>query len=244
MAAPAIFRNMTKSQSSTPNLRDIFTWLPHTRNVQQNPWARGQVSHEQNPQGTDDWEFFREGGGESGIFNEGWRVRSGSRLDQLNQQYGLNARVINENNQYRSEFNTDRLPTTRFGSVSNVIPVDEQTRLINPNLVYDDPVYGRITHRSNMARPNAWLGPALMAIVGAGMGSVIGGAGGSAAANTFRTANTLMRGAGSLFEGGNPTSFLLNMALGQVPGLNNLSPALRPVLNMAISQMLNQRGRS
>lgn len=73
---------------------------------------------------------------------------------------------------WQSNVDPSKLPQTRFGNVTLTAPVSAHTPLANPNLVYDDPVYGRITDARNV-RPdpiNAMASAALMSAAMAGVG--------------------------------------------------------------------------
>lgn len=107
------------------------------------------------------------------------------------------------------------LPKTKFGDVEYTIPVEDGVKLLNPNMVYDDPVYGKITHIMNRDRGKSqMLGPGLMALVGMGMGSLVGAAGGASAASGFNTARSAIGGLQGLFNR-NPGALL-----GMIPGLS------------------------
>ena len=106
------------------------------------------------------------------------------------------------------------LPRTRFGDVSVTTPVTGDTRLLNPNLVYDDPNYGRITLAKNIdTGSNKFVGPGLMALAGLGMGSLAGAAGGASAAQSFNTAKSLIGALQGAMKGG--YGALLGPLLGQ-----------------------------
>lgn len=75
---------------------------------------------------------------------------------------------------FRFDVDASKFPQTRFGDVTRSAPVNAHSHLINPNLVYDDPNYGRITDARNI-RPdqlNSMAWPALMSLAMAGMGSL------------------------------------------------------------------------
>lgn len=67
-----------------------------------------------------------------------------------------------------------KFPTTRFGDVTRTAPVDENSDLLNPRLVYDDPNYGRITLLANLKpdKVNNMASAAIMAALMAGMGGI------------------------------------------------------------------------
>jgi len=71
-------------------------------------------------------------------------------------------------------FNVDgsKFPTTRFGDVTRTAPVGQGVDLYRPDMVYDDPNYGRITDARNVKpdQLNAMAGPAIMAAATMGMG--------------------------------------------------------------------------
>lgn len=67
-----------------------------------------------------------------------------------------------------------KLPRTVFGDVTGTAPVNAHSHLINPNLVIDDPNYGRITDARNVRedRLNTTVGMALPALATAGIGAL------------------------------------------------------------------------
>jgi hypothetical protein len=246
-----IFREMVRPRpTSTPSLRDIYRYFGgHTGGVgSDQPWSHTQRQGQDgwvNPAGSSfDLTRTPRGGEGGGGFDEEWSIRPDSFLAQLNERYGEGTaqnpirRSGNDQTWVEQPIDFSRLPRTRFGSVENTVPVGPSMRLLNPDLVYDDPVYGRITHRGNVQSRSPWLGPALMGIVGLGAGSLVGAAGGAAAANSFRQAMGLARLIQGVGQGGNPWAAAGSAALG-FTGLPNwvTTPA-----NMAINQ-LTRRGR-
>jgi hypothetical protein len=173
----------------------------------------------------------------------------GSFLNRLNHEYGgaLTSGYQGEPGseaggaggmQHRLDFS--KLPKTRFGSAENVMAVNDvnSDKLINPEMVYDDPVYGRITHRANM-KGNDWLGPLLMTLATAGMGGIMG-AGGAAAAAASRTGMGAVNLARAIGGGGDPLAAIANFGMQFVPGMPTWG---RPLTNMAISQLTNNNNR-
>jgi hypothetical protein len=137
-------------------------------------------------------------------------VRQGSFLDQL-QQKTPGAYTMGQDGM---RFDFSKLPRTRFGSVEETVPVESYTPLVNPRGVVNDDNYGNITSRANIRRDNAWLGPLLMMAMGAGMGGLVGAAGGGSA---FKTASAALRGVQSGIKG-NPLSALAGLTgLGGAP---------------------------
>lgn len=237
--------------AAQPQLRDIFQYLQHTAPSASTPYRfSGGAGNDAWLNNSSDWAFnVRNEGGDNAQRIEEWSIRPGSRLEALNNQYGLNAQVVRENDQWWNRMDTSRLPRTRFGSVEDVVPVDERTRLRNSGMVYDDPVYGRITHRSNLARPNAWVGPLLMAAVGAGMGSLVGAAGGAGAASNFRTGmgavNALRGGFSGRFNPLQLAQLVSGLGGINVPGLQQVSSLMNSPY-ARVAQMLGPmlaRGR-
>jgi hypothetical protein len=156
----------------------------------------------------------------------------GGFLDQLSQkgQASLDGRKLSFKN----------LPTTKFGSIEYTIPVEDGVKLLNPNMVYDDPNYGKITHIMNKDRGKSqMLGPALMALVGAGMGGAIGAAGGANAASGFNTAKGMFGGLQGTFNK-NPGALLgMIPGLGSMAGLGQIGSLLsNPATSMAAKYFL------
>lgn len=161
--------------------------------------------------------FVRQTGEQLGLGGENernqvhWSIKPGSFLDTVNQQYGGAANIANMNPgsaaDWRLNVDYSKLPSTRFGSVDNTVSVDDNIKVVDPRYVYEDPNYGRITFKGNTRTGNEWLGPALMMAVGAGMGSLVGAAGGGSA---FKTASSVLRGLQSATRG-NPLSALASI---------------------------------
>lgn len=196
-----------------PTLRDIYRYFGgHTGGVgSDQPWSRAQAQGDDgwvNPAGSSfDRTVTRAGGEGGGGSVDEWAIRPESFLAQLNAQYGEGTaqapvrRRGNDQEWVEQRIDFSRLPRTRFGSVENTVPIGPNMRLNNPDLVYDDPNYGRITVRGNQRSRSPYLGPALMALVSMGMGPLIGAAGGAGAASTARTAMAALRGLQGLGEG-------------------------------------------
>lgn len=183
------------------NLRDIYRYLgqgwaggrsddtpwqdPRLQSAGPVDWAEG--AHSAFSRTTDDYGRPQ------------WSIRDDSFLGNLNREYAGAATLENRRpggeSSYQLGWDTSRLPRTRFGTVDMTVPVDERTQVRNQQYVYDDPVYGRITHRGNVhTGSNALVGPGLMALAGLGMGSLAGAAGGAGAANHVRSAMAALRG--------------------------------------------------
>jgi hypothetical protein len=170
-----------------------------------------------------DSSFLRQTGADLGLGAENernqvhWSIKPGSFLDSINQQYGnaINFDPNVRNNDSGSDqgwLNIDysKLPKTRFGTVDNTVAVTEGSHINDPRFVYDDPVYGRITHKGNVnTGANAFVGPGLLAGLTMGAGSLLGGSG-------LALANTAMRGGQAALKG-NPLAALAS--LGSVLGM-------------------------
>lgn len=134
-----------------------------------------------------------EGGGEAGMGSTGAGVwldtptnqAEGSnatptlRLDVPNQALRDAVQLVRDGSGdgqggYRFEVDASLLPQTRFGGVDMTAQVNPHTRLRNPNLVYDDPNYGRITDHRNVDTSSIsdYFGPAAMALATWGMGAL------------------------------------------------------------------------
>ena len=65
-----------------------------------------------------------------------------------------NSKLYNQdgsgNNPYTYDVDYSKLPQTKFGPVTNTWAVTNMNDVENPDLVYDDPNYGKITAKSNM----------------------------------------------------------------------------------------------
>lgn len=72
-----------------------------------------------------------------------------------------------------------KLPKTRFGSAEDAYSLEDGLgkgqHLIDPRMVYDDPVYGRITHRSNLYEPARGLNKYMPMLTMAAMAAMTGG---------------------------------------------------------------------
>lgn len=240
----------------TSNLRNIFRYV-NSRNRHEggqmiqadNPytWSNGSdMSNEDfyraNTQPGNDSSFTRNRVWNGQDFVDQWDINKGSFLDTVNSQYGANARLENGNLQ----MDYSKLPKSRLGPVDRLTPISgdhELRNLKNPKLVYDDPVYGKVTRLENWRSNNEYLGPALMAAMSAGMGAIMAPVGGMAAANAWRTGSSLVGLGRSLGSGNfNPAS-LAGMALGHVPGMQGLQGQLaRMALTQGINRMRGGRG--
>lgn len=100
-----------------------------------------------------------------------------------------------------------KLPQTRFGDVTRTAPVDGSQRLINPNLVYDDPNYGRITDARNVDTRSIsdLAGPLFISLATMGMGAL----------GAPAIATQLVNLARTLGNGGDGLSQILAMIAGQ-----------------------------
>lgn len=94
--------------------------------------------------------------------------------DKYKGAFGTINSYVNDNTEAeRATTNWDKLPKTRFGSAENAYSLEEGLgkgqHLIDPRAVYDDPVYGRITHRSNIYEPQRGLNKYMPQVVKAVM---------------------------------------------------------------------------
>lgn len=253
---PDIFNNMTTP--SAP-LRDIFRYAPYSGSVQHNPYRMANNSdmddgafygsmpgmdtferfHDQAP-GTEDYEYSR-----------GWRIRPDSWLAGLSSQYeGFNPTMSQvpgaQDKQWQMEADWSKLPKTKFGSVADVIPVDNMKDVADPRLVYDDPVYGKITHRLNRKRDWKSMVPSIA------VQSMIGGMAGMMGPAMFMGLNPaqllggLSKGLAGGLDGGGLGSFLpmlLRMGTSFIPGGDGISSLAKPLISAAMMQALQRRGR-
>lgn len=124
----------------------------------------------------------------------------------------------------RGAFNVDptKLPQTQFGSVLNTGAVDANTRLYNPNMVYDDPNYGRITDARNIDTRSIsdLFGPIMVGLAASGIGSLasagIGAAGAAGSAIPGYAVNGVQLGRGVLSGNGIDWNRLLSMIAPQL----------------------------
>lgn len=74
----------------------------------------------------------------------------------------------------RFEIDPSKFPQTRFGDVTRTAPVNNNDRVYDPRLVYNDPNYGRITSQMNLRDSplNSIASSAIMAALMAGMGGL------------------------------------------------------------------------
>lgn len=219
--------------SAQGNLRDIYRYFGGGLNTgSDRPWDFANTSE------MSDADFY------SNILNNNssfsyspsdrgpsFNIRPDSFLGRLNQQYGD---TVGFNDPRSLYINYQNLPRTRFGGVDRTAPVEQGSKLINPYLVYEDPNYGRITPMGNVRTGNEWLGPTLMALVGAGMGSLAGPASG------FRFAQSAMRGLQGAFNR-NPMA-LAGMVLPQLGTLFN-NPLARIGTQYFLGNLLRNRSR-
>jgi len=186
------------------NLRDIYKYFSGHTGGQANdtPWNDPRLQSA----GPVDWadgahSAFARTTGDNGMPQ--WSIRDDGFLGNLNKQYAGAATMQNQGGQSGAQLGWDmaKLPKTRFGTVDQTAAVDDRTGVIDPRFVYDDPVYGKITHRGNVKSEQEWVGPALMAALSMGAGSLAGlGAAGAAGGSTFKTAMgaaQALRGLGS-----------------------------------------------
>lgn len=111
---------------------------------------------------------------------------------------------------YQFRVDGSKAPQTRFGDVNITARVtdDDMGDVIDPRLVYDDPVYGRITHARNMDRRSIsdMIGPLIVS-------GAMGGIGMLGAPSLATSLVGLGRAAG---EGGDIWGRLLGMIGGQL----------------------------
>lgn len=193
-----------------------------------------------------------------------WEINPDGRMGELNRQFPGLFSMSRRGDSYedgRPDFQLDwdnsMLPKDRFGSQGlSVDPIGYEDgrngNLRNPDLVYDDPFYGRITHRRNLQQHEDWfdkfndmLGPILMSVAGMGLGGALGGAsllGGGFSPSTIMSLGQGARGAmnGNI---GSLLSSIASMGLGPLTGLSGMPLNLaRSGTNMAISQLTRPRG--
>jgi hypothetical protein len=195
--------------------------------------------------GVNERTYNQDNGEGTTVRNVRYIPKVGSFLNRLNHEYGgvlsqgFQGEPGNEGGgaggqAHRIDFS--KLPQTRFGSPENVIPVNDlmMDKLINPDMVYDDPVYGKITHRSNHRSGNEWVGQALMAAGSLGMGAIMApAAAGAGMFSSGRAGLGLVNAARGLANGsyGGALS-LAGTALG-------LPSYVAPIANTAISLLTN-----
>lgn len=109
---------------------------------------------------------------------------------------------------FRYMVDGSKFPTTRFGDVTQTAPVDDGTRLRNPNLRYNDENYGDITHHQNV-RINPFNQYFMQALMTGAMGGI-------SALGAPALATQLVSLGRTLGMGGDPTSILLRMVGGQL----------------------------
>lgn len=230
------------SPAQTARLRQLFRYLPQSHGItgQETPWLRTSTGDNNQPQSTDTFTYNRIGGGEAGIYEDKWDINPDSWLAQINNELGLNARVEqdlgSEARPWQLSMDYSKLPRTRLGGIEELIPVEDymRSRLINPQMVVNDPNYGLVTRRENLSRPNAWVGPALMAIASMGAGSIAPGIG---------TASTLMRTGSNMIDGRFNPMQLAQLALGAFGGPQFNSPWARMLMNFGQQAVRNRRRR-
>jgi len=172
-------------------------------------------------------DYTRERTAEGDLSNK-FNIREGSFLDRVNKEHGgvasFGASPYSEGSPGSGQHlsvDTGKLPQTRYGDISRTAAVDKGTKLRDPSMVYDDPVYGKITPLMNVTSDQEWLGPALMAAASMGMGSLMAPAVGAVAANSFnvgRAGLAAVNAARSL--GGGDYLGAAGSLLGVVPGVS------------------------
>lgn len=195
-----------------------------------------------------------------------WEINPLGRMGELNNKFkGLNFRLEEDPSlgyedsrpNMRLVWDHTALPKDAFGNYGTSVNPEgfEDGRngtLRNPNAVYDDPFYGRITHRQNMQQHEDWfdvlndnIGPLLMSIAGMGLGGALGGAGLLGGGFSPSTIMSLGQGARGAMNGniGNLLASIASMGMGPLTGLSGMPLNLaRAGSSMAVSQLLN-RGR-
>ena len=181
------------------------------------------------------FDYSRERGPDSQITNN-FTIRPGAFLANLERDHAgavnYGASPYSEGSGRHLSIDGSKLPQTRFGDISRTAAVDEGTDLQNPNLVYDDPVYGRIAPLMNI-KGNDELGvivQAIMSAMTAGMAALPGAAMGIQGVNAAR----------SIGSGGNPLSSLASLAGGAFGIDPNIMRAIRGALSL--SQLGQARG--
>ena len=160
-----------------------------------------------------------------------FRPRQGSFLERLNNTH-QGALAFGEDlpgqdpNSHRIDWS--KLPQTRFGPANKVMAVtdDMMGKLLRPELVYDDPNYGRITPIMNYQSGNDWMKNIPMMIASAGFGQL-----GTIPAMMQQA----IRAAQGIGQGRTPWGMIANLGA-SAAGIEIPSWA-KPFTNMAISQM-------
>lgn len=148
---------------------------------------------------------------------------------------------------WQSRVDGSKLPTTRFGDINLVAPVNAHSSLYNPAMVYDDPNYGRITDARNV-RPdqlNATVGMALPAAAMAGIGYLAAPAaiaGGGLFGGAFNPAQLGLGLVNAARGFGGGTSGGLSGLLGALGGGFGLPSWMTTAGRLALAQALRNRG--
>lgn len=126
-----------------------------------------------------------------------------------------------------------KLPNTPFGSVLGVGPVGPHSTLYNPDLVIDDPNYGRISPASNFKpdQVNTIAQQALMSAALAGFGGLLG--------PNMGWVTQLINGARSLGSGADPLHTLLSIVSSYLPGAAGLDGLTGSLASTGINAALN-----
>ncbi len=156
--------------------------------------------------------------------------KTGSWLEQLNNKY--NGIIKTDYNTHgggapaKHSIDYSKLPTTRFGAADKIMRVTPENRgkLINKDMIYNDPNYGWITSSGNYKSGNEWVGQALMAATTAGLGGLF---------PALSPIISGIKGAGAIGSGKPPWSALAGAA-GSYFGLPSWAKAIP---GMAINQM-------
>lgn len=173
---------------ATPTLRDLYSYTGF--DVQKGPTysdnGEGQQSWGMNDYQGNPVDIAGGGHWEGGGDNAHW-VADGpdmSKAPGLGPDDPLSKYVHTTQQQYNTDsgqngyqFDVDysALPKTKFGGVQNTWAVDDMNAVNDPSLVYDDPNYGKITHKGNL-KQGTWdkinqIAPSLMMAAGTyGMG--------------------------------------------------------------------------
>lgn len=159
--------------TNPPPLKDIYKYFGVNYIPGENPYRLPNGAN----YGNDTFRYREDSGGENGIRTESWDLNPDSWLGRINDQYGMGFKVERDQGEqarsWRANFDSSKLPQTKFGNVTETLSTDEQgSNLVNRNMKYYDPNYGWVSLAKNYKRENGWVGPALMAAVTMGLGGL------------------------------------------------------------------------
>lgn len=222
-----------------PDLRDIFQYIdnPGTAFTLNPPTTGGESGMGSSI--TAPWEQITHGAGDNAWTEwvPGVDPRFKDAVSFIQNGYGMsdpNRLNSDSGGGWRSVVDGSKLPKTPFGDITRAAPVTAHSDLYNPNLVYDDPNYGRITDARNFKpdKLNQTVGMLLPMLAMAGIGALPG----------VSSLGTGIVGAGRGFMSGDMGSGLSSLAglLGNYFGVPNWASALG---RFGISQAFNNSGK-